>query len=843
MDRLEIEGITIGEPIGGGGCGVVYRGVGLDGGEVAVKEFDAMAVNRSLLVRSARRLKEGGWPEGVISLIGEGFENRPPRRVTPLWGEESAGGWRPASLQHRLGEHPGEGSWDLVRRVAVCLEGMHKRRVAHGNLKPGNVMFDDGGRAMLTDWAMGNMPGVTRFQFTDALLYQPPEQLRDNDGYLEEEGYRWDVFAFGVLSFKLLTGKFPRCDEIFEGVCPPPGETRREGVDADLEKVASALEAHGDVKWPDESANRLEGLLREIIGRCLEIDPFQRPGSMIEVLGMIEDAEKTVAAEQEREAILDQRRRMEKRLWRTNIVAGVVIGVAVALGALLFVVRSQLDREQKAHREDVRNLADTAADAEKRMASAEKDAGEARRTLARESDRWLARLKASRTVGDQLFEWAMEAGDRRLPALEGREARLKKLAENYREFLERTKGEEALSAERARAMLQLAEISLAAGDAEDAAARLDEALAAWKGMEAGPDWQLRVAADRVLYALLREKLGGAEVSKDIAAARQALEKLPKAQTDRARVKCLLAVLDLAAARDFSRRNQDAMALGSLTRAAAALNELAEERPDAVAIQSQLASSYLSTAGILEGMAKFSDAREARMFASEELWGLLKKDPSNPELRSELAGTYGAMAEAAVVDGDVATAAKLSAEATKILEKLHVERPGDVKVAVRLAAQRGVAAGLRIDRGESAEAMKLIEDGIRLLDGAPAAASPMARYRLALLQWQKARLLGVGGKPKNEVLLEQSALEALRGLQGDAVGGPSTEQIRRSMAYLLGDLAHAAETTGDRKTADKYYADSVGIWELLNRARPGYEEYEEGLSWSRERLKVRLKKVD
>jgi len=114
---------------------------------------------------------------------------------------------------------------------------------------------------------------------------------------------------------------------------------------------------------------------------------------------------------------------------------------------------------------------------------------------------------------------------------------------------------------------------------------------------------------------------------------------------------------------------------------------------------------------------------------------------------------------------------------------------------------------------------------------------------AEFQSQKARLLGVGGKPKNEVLLEQSALEALRGLQGDAVGGPSTEQIRRSMAYLLGDLAHAAETTGDRKTADKYYADSVGIWELLNRARPGYEEYEEGLSWSRERLKVRLKKVD
>ncbi len=215
---------------------------------------------------------------------------------------------------------------------------------------------------------------------------------------------------------------------------------------------------------------------------------------------------------------------------------------------------------------------------------------------------------------------------------------------------------------------------------------------------------------------------------------------------------------------------------------------------------------------------------------------MEKEPDNPKLRSELAGTYGAMAEAAVVAGDVAATVKLSGDATKMLEKLRGERPGDVDVAVRLAAQRGLMAGLYIDRGQAADAMKLIEDGIRLLDGGPATVSPLARYRLALLQWQKARMLGVGGKPKEETALEQRALETLRGLEGDPVEGPRTEQIRRSMAYLLGDLAHAAETDGDRDTAVGYFADSVEIWELLCRARPGYEEYEEGLSWSRERLK-------
>ena len=152
------------------------------------------------------------------------------------------------------------------------------------------------------------------------------------------------------------------------------------------------------------------------------------------------------------------------------------------------------------------------------------------------------------------------------------------------------------------------------------------------------------------------------------------------------------------------------------------------------------------------------------------------------------------------------------------------------------------AELAIDRGQAEEAMKLIDDGIRLLDGGPAAVNPLARYRLALLQWQKARLLGLGGKSKQETALELRALESLQALEGDPVDGPRTEQIRRSTAYLLGDLAHAMETAGKREEAMKYFAESVKVWELLCRARPGYEEYEEGLSWSRERLKEKPKKV-
>ncbi len=836
MEGALVEGIAVTEVIGEGECGRVLRGVGEDGVEVAVKVFDAMAIDRAVLTRSTRRLAEGGWPEGVMPVLVAAFDARPAARVTPLCGTGSGEDWRPASLQHRLDEHPGSATWPLLRRMAAALAGMHDRRVVHGNLKPGNVFVGEGGEVLLTDWGLGNMPGVARFDFTDALLYQPPEQLRDNGGYFEEQGYRWDVFAFGVLAFRLLTGRFPRCHETFERVVPPPGETRRDGIAASLPKIARALENSPAVTWPDEPSNRLEALLRQIIDRCLELDPFRRPASMVVVQRLVEHADETVAAEHEREVLMDQRRHAERRAWRMNVVAGVALGAAVALGALWWATRELLSRERSDRAADVRSLHERTAQAEADEAAAQAAAARDRGTLEWERDRWLARLETSREIGDRLFEWAMEAGGKRLPALESRDARLRRVETYYREFLERTKEDEVLVAERARAMLQLAEVSLALGEAEAAATRLDEALAAWQGLETGPDWQLRVATDRVLYAVLRQELGAQGVDADFAAARKALEELPGADVDAARVRYLLAELDVVEARELARRGEEGPALERLMRATVALNELADQRPDVAVIRSQLASCYLSSANILEGMAKFGDAREARTLASEELRRLVEKDPSDTKLRTELAGTCGAMAEAAAIAGDVDGAVRLSTEATTMLETLRQELPGDVGVAVRLAAQRGLVAGLHVDRGQAAEAMKLIDGGIGLLDGGPAAASPLARYRLALLWWQKGRLLGVGGNGAEEIAHERRALAALQELEGDPATGLRTEQIRRSTAYLLGDLAHAVETSGDRSGAAACFTESVRVWELLCRARPGQEEYDEGLAWSRARLK-------
>ena len=189
MKLPEMNGLEVLGMIGTGESGRVFAGRDDDGEVWAVKVFEGMAVNRGLLSRMVARLEVGGWPEGVARIESADFEGRPACWILPVYGEMDADkkefSWCSDSLQDRLGGHPGADTWALVKEIGEALSAMHKKRVVHGNLKPGNVFFGNGGEVKLTDWSLGNMPGITHFDFTDALLYKAPEQLLDPSGYFE----------------------------------------------------------------------------------------------------------------------------------------------------------------------------------------------------------------------------------------------------------------------------------------------------------------------------------------------------------------------------------------------------------------------------------------------------------------------------------------------------------------------------------------------------------------------------------------------------------------------------------------------------------------------------------
>ncbi len=238
------------------------------------------------------------------------------------------------------------------------------------------------------------------------------------------------------------------------------------------------------------------------------------------------------------------------------------------------------------------------------------------------------------------------------------------------------------------------------------------------------------------------------------------------------------------------------------------------------------------------MGNLGDAREVRTLAAAELVKLRSQNPGDPAIRLELAGCYGAMAESAMLSGDVTGADSLSLEALKLLNQLLQEQPDHNEAASRKAAQLGLRAGILRDRGQAAEAIKNFDEGIRMLESLRASSpgDAMAAYRLALLWWQKGRVAGNTGSRDDEIALLGRARDLLANLDAsNPVSGPLPEQLQRTGAYVAGDLGHALQLANRKGDAARVFESAVALWQRLVEMRPQNEEYQEGLSWSRQRL--------
>jgi len=840
MGAQEGAGFEVIGLIGSGGCGSVCSAEDGDGAMMAVKYLDVTAIRPDLLASRLGRLSRNGWPSGVMPVLASELENGPTLLVMPLQADTDAEGiLQPRSLQHRLDRFPEEDPWELLLEVGRALAAMHGKRVAHGNLKPGNIFFDPLDKVLLSDWTLGNMPGVSHLEFTDALLYQPPEQLREPGGYLEEAGYRWDVFAFGVLAFRLMTGEYPRCNDAFMKVAPPPGETRREEILADLPKIAKNLELHQDFAWPEPPVDREEENKRAWIERCLRMDPDLRPSSMAEVLAGLEAGERRLEEEAERDSLLDRVRWAERKAARWSIAACLITGACLVLGALWRLADSQRDVGKDGQVEEMAELKSTAEKAVAAKAAAETAAKEAKGALDYDRSIWIARLEASRLTGDRLFSWAMEKGHRKLPPLDGRLQRLKSLERYFEDFLQRIGPVPELADERARIKLQLAEISIAAGDSTKAMSRLSELPEAWKDIPVDEEIKFRMATNRLLLALLLKSKSDPRMEGEFKEARKALGEVRQGEVDADRLQRLLAILDFHEAQLLSARGDRTKALSQLMSATQSLNRLAAERPDSVVLRSELAACYLSSATILEGMGNLGDARETQMLAAEEISKMLKDNPKDPGLRLDLAGCFGLMAESALFSGDTNEADVRSTQAITILKELMREQPDLVEAGARLASQIGLRAGLLRDKGDTDGALKAFDEAVLMLEGLYTSNpdNALAGYRLALLWWQKGKVLGTIGKRPEEVELIRRAQDMMTRLEADRrPGGAPMEKIQRSSGYLLGDLGHALQLEGRKEEAIRAFTESAAFWERLLESRPKSEEYQESLVWCRQRIK-------
>lgn len=165
----------------------------------------------------------------------------------------------------------------LLREVARGLAVAHERGLVHRDLKPDNVIVGPDMRPRILDFGLAlslEEAGRQGGGFEGTPLYASPEQVRGRPLTAAS-----DVFAFGSLMFKVLTGRPPfagetagRVLEVIATTAPPFLREVAVGVPEDLQAVCLACLAWDPADRPTASEVALE-LGRFLVGEPVRLRP------------------------------------------------------------------------------------------------------------------------------------------------------------------------------------------------------------------------------------------------------------------------------------------------------------------------------------------------------------------------------------------------------------------------------------------------------------------------------------------------------------------------------------------------------------------------------------------
>src|SRR5215472_15377943 len=142
----------------------------------------------------------------------------------------------------------------LFQQLCSAVEYAHQRGMLHRDLKPANVIITSGGEAVLTDFGLAKISGVSGLTASGSILgtphYMSPEQ-----GQGQAMDARSDVYSLSIMLYEMLAGKLPFDADTPVGVImqhimapPPPIEEANPAVSSALAQVALV----GMAKKPDE---------------------------------------------------------------------------------------------------------------------------------------------------------------------------------------------------------------------------------------------------------------------------------------------------------------------------------------------------------------------------------------------------------------------------------------------------------------------------------------------------------------------------------------------------------------------------------------------------------------
>lgn len=196
------------DQLGEGGMATVYKAVDKDlERNVAIKVIRREALGKAQFYarfeREAKALARLSHPH-IVHILDYGEQDGMPYLVM----EYIPGGTLKQKLVKPL---PCAEAARLLVPIARALEYAHQHKVVHRDVKPANILINEAGQPMLSDFGISKIleeGGVTALT-TMGVGIGTPEYMAPEQGRGLEVSYSSDIYALGVVFYELVTGRRP----------------------------------------------------------------------------------------------------------------------------------------------------------------------------------------------------------------------------------------------------------------------------------------------------------------------------------------------------------------------------------------------------------------------------------------------------------------------------------------------------------------------------------------------------------------------------------------------------------------------------------------------------------